>query len=59
VSAEQLDTLGNDASALMNGLSGAKQASMSRQQIMTYFQRGLLLLNTLLDGIDASKLRPG
>jgi hypothetical protein len=52
------DKLGADADRLMNELSGAKEASMTRQQIMTYFHRGLLLLNTLMDGIDTSKLRP-
>jgi hypothetical protein len=57
--AVQIDKLGDDTSALMNELSGAKQASMTRQQIMKYFQRGLLLLNTLLDRVDGSKLRAG
>lgn len=49
--------LGTDAETLMNQLSGAKQAGMSRDQVSEYFNRGLLFLNALMDSIDETLLR--
>ncbi len=51
------DRLGVDADKLMDELSGAKQATMSRDVLAEYFQRGLLLLNSLMNGIDQTRLR--
>jgi hypothetical protein len=39
-------------------LSGAKQASMSRQHLTEIYHRALLFVNSLLDGIDETRLRP-
>jgi hypothetical protein len=58
IPAGQFDKLGNDAKLLWGELSGAKQAGMDRQRLMSLIQRGLLLLNGLLEGVDESKLRP-
>ena len=57
--AAQFAKLGNDAELLMGELSRAKQAGMERQHLMSRFQRGLLLLNALMDAIDINKLRSG
>lgn len=47
-----------DAERLLNDLSTAKQAAMSRQQQTDLFYRGLLVLNALLESIDETLLRP-
>jgi hypothetical protein len=52
------DRLGIDAESLMNRLSGAKQSGMGRGQLVEYFHQGLLFLNSLMDSIDESRLRP-
>ena len=48
---------GGDARQLMPDLSGAKQTNMARPQLTVFFNRSLLALNALLDGIDESQLR--
>jgi hypothetical protein len=52
------DKCGDDASTLWGELSGAKQSILDRTQVIALFHRGVLTLNTLLEGIDKGKLRP-
>lgn len=52
------DKCGDDASTLWSELSAAKQAVLDRTQVIALFHRGVLTLNTLLEGIDERKLRP-
>jgi hypothetical protein len=42
---------------LLNELSGAKQAAMPRERVIELFHRGLLFLNSLMDGINETRLR--
>ena len=51
------ERLGVDGERLMNELSGAKQAAMTRDILMQYFNRGLLFLNALMESIDEARLR--
>jgi hypothetical protein len=51
------DRLGDDAERLMDDLSGAKQAAIPREELMEFFDRGLLFLNALLNSIDGAKLK--
>ena len=37
--------------------SGAKEAEMSRSQVVELFNQGLTFLNALLEGIDETQLR--
>ncbi len=55
--ADHFDRLGVEYANFTNRLSGTKQANMPRNEIMTQFNQGLLLLKTFLDSIDESKLR--
>src|SRR2546425_4128039 len=41
-----------EADPLLNDLSGAKQGDMPRERVNELFHRGLLFLNSLLDGMD-------
>lgn len=50
--------LGRDAGELLDRLSAAKQANMSRERMMELFHEGLLFLNALMDSIDENRLRP-
>jgi hypothetical protein len=59
LSAGYLDALASDVEPLMKQLSGAKQGELDRQHLMGLFNRGLLFLNAVLDGIDEGKLRTG
>jgi hypothetical protein len=43
--------------SVVNELSGAKQAQMSRQWVSELFNQGLTLLNALLESIDETLLR--
>jgi hypothetical protein len=52
------DRLGTDGADLLNRLSGKKQATMPRSEIMNLFNEGLLFLRTLLEALDETKLRP-
>jgi hypothetical protein len=52
------DRLGTDGADLLNRLSGKKQATMPRSEIMTLFDEGLLFLRTFLEALDETKLRP-
>jgi hypothetical protein len=56
--ANHFDKIGGDAKLLMDELSGAKQTGMNRQRLMSYFDRGVLFLNALLDSVDDIKLKP-
>ncbi len=51
------ERLATDADRLLNELSGAKQAAMTREQQTALFHRGLLVLNTLLQSVDETLLR--
>ncbi len=51
------DRLANDAKTLLDQLSGSKQAYFSRQQLIDFFNRGLIFLNALLESIDEDRLR--
>jgi len=51
------ERLGTDAERLLNDLSAAKQAGMSREQLTELFHRGLLFLNAVLQSIDETLLR--
>lgn len=46
-----------DGEPLLDTLSKAKQAEMSRQELNTLFRRGLLFLNGVMNSIDESRLR--
>lgn len=52
------DRLGTDAESMMDQLSVAKQHGLTRERVMELFHRGLLFLISLLDSIDASKVKP-
>lgn len=49
--------LGDDASKLLNELSGFKQEELPRDEVLGYFHRGLLFLNAFLDALDETKVR--
>jgi len=51
------ERLAVEADPLLNDLSGAKQGDMPRERVNELFHRGLLFLNSLLDGMDESRLR--
>jgi len=55
--ADHFARLGADCTDLINKFSGAKQATMPRNEIMAQFNEGLLFLKAFLDSIDESKLR--
>ena len=58
LSASHFDRVGIEIDAIMNELSGTKQAEMPRARLLELFYRGVLSLNALLDSIDESNLRP-
>jgi hypothetical protein len=49
--------LGKNAVKLLDDLSGFKQKSLSRRELMGYYHRGLSFLNAFMDSIDESKLK--
>lgn len=49
--------LGANATKLLDDLSAAKQAEVSRERLTEIFHRGLLLLNALMNSIDEARLR--
>jgi hypothetical protein len=51
------ERLGDDASALLNHLSGSKQADVPRERLIEDFQQGLLFLNAFMSSIDETKLK--
>jgi hypothetical protein len=56
--ASHFEKIGNDAKALMDELSGAKQGAADRQHLKIMFSRGVVLLNALLESVDETRLRP-
>jgi hypothetical protein len=50
--------MGQDLSDLLNDLSGAKQAAISRDILMQRFERGVLFLKVFLGSIDEKRIRP-
>ena len=55
---DHLERQATDAERLLNDLSTAKQATMSRQRQTELFRRGLLVLNAILESLDETLLRP-
>jgi hypothetical protein len=56
--ADHLERQATDVERLLNDLSAAKQAAMTRERQTELFHRGVLILNALLDSIDETLLRP-
>ncbi|PYM23226.1 MAG: hypothetical protein DMD78_12530 [Candidatus Rokuibacteriota bacterium] len=52
------DRIAADADLLLNQLSGSKQAGIPREHVNELFHRGLLFINSLLESIDESRLKP-
>jgi len=50
--------IGIDGDILLNDLSSTKQAQLTREQLGTLFNRGLLFLNVLMNSLDESRLKP-
>jgi hypothetical protein len=50
--------LAASAKRILDTLSGAKQANLSREQVSEVFYQGVTFLNTLLESLDETKLRP-
>jgi hypothetical protein len=54
---DHFERLATNMDSVVNELSGAKQAQMSRQWVSELFNQGLTLLNALLESIDETLLR--
>jgi hypothetical protein len=52
------ERLGTDGDILVNDLSSTKQAVLPRDKVIALFNRGLLFLNTLMNSLDESRLKP-
>ena len=50
--------LAASAKRILDTLSGAKQANLSREQVSEVFYQGVTFLNTLLESLDETKLKP-
>jgi hypothetical protein len=55
---DHFQRLATSAEALMNELSGTKQAELSREEQREFFIRGLTWLNAFMSSIDESRLKP-
>jgi len=51
------DGLATDMDILLKVFSGAKKVGMPREEVSQLFDKGLTLLNALLNSIDETKLR--
>lgn len=52
------EEIGDKAYSLLKELSSGKQTAYTREHLQSLFLRGTLLLNSLMESIDATKLRP-
>ena len=50
--------LGTSAKTILNSLSGAKQANLAPEKVSELFYQGVTFLNTLLESLNETKLRP-
>jgi hypothetical protein len=57
LSASYFEQKGEEATELLNKLSGTKEADLDRVRVTSLYQRGLLLLVALLESVDGGKLR--
>jgi hypothetical protein len=55
--AAYFERLALESEALLDDLSGAKQAAVPRERVIERFHRGLLFLNSVMGGIDENRLR--
>jgi len=58
LAASHFEEIGDKAYGLPKELSGGKQTAYTREHLQSLFLRGTLLLNSLLESIDATKIRP-